>query len=226
MLMATLSKAKTVHPVAAKVKKINATIMQRVLARRIGEILEDADVAIAEVKKQLQSHEISASFAKTIRKKGLSEEDLIELLALTLSQKEYESKENSVRAQTLQRIRSEHVWLEWVSAEIHSGGRTPSTYLQAEALEFARQHYQEFGKYLSAAKIHAAVCRNAFSNDIQSYIFEIEKKKGTQLPFAVRANPHWMEIKKNYGQPVSVATVGVWLRQACLIGPSKKKSSN
>ena len=205
-----------------KLPKPTATTLQRMVARRIGEILLDADEAMDAVEQHVVPSSVSASYEKLLVKKNYSNAELIGLLARALAQNDYVTQKQLVQEKAISRIRTEYLWLRQSTSDPHPGGRMPSSYLWTEALQMARNHYAKTGKYLSAQKVLSAVCRDAFSHDVDKYVAEVQKKHKSQIPYEDSVNALWVPFKSKYGMPISKGTVLVWLKEANLIGPSKK----
>ena len=205
-----------------KLPKPTATTLQRMVARRIGEILLDADEAMDAVEQHVVPSSVSASYEKLLVKKNYSNAELIGLLARALAQNDYVTQKQLVQEKAISKLRTEYLWLRQSTSDPHPGGRMPSSYLWAEALQMARNHYAKTGKYLSAARVCNAVCREVFKNDLVTYVAEVQKKQKDLIPYEDSVNALWMPFKGKYGMPIAKRTVSVWLNEANLIGPNKK----
>ena len=205
-----------------KIPKPTKAVLQRVVARGIGRILLDADEAMDAVDEYLSPSSLNASYENLLGKKKYSRAKLIELLARALGENDYLRQMKLVQEQALGKIRGEHRLLFQSSSDRQPGGKSPSTYLWAAALQIARDHQAETGKYLSAGRVLIAVCREAFHNDVVTYVAEVQKKQKGPIPYEDSVNALWMPFKGKYGMPISKRTVSDWLKEANLIGASKK----
>jgi len=224
--MAKKSKYLGALPIAEDITKPTKIEIQRKAAQNIFDILAEKDIGINAIEEHLSPSDLRPSFEHTIREKKYSKTELTELLATALSEITYLEQKNLFLQNSINQINSENYLLCMVSSDIQPGGRSPSTYLWSEALQLARDHHNQTGKFMSAAKIRNIVCRNAFQRDARQYIAEVEKKRKGTVPFDDSANPLWMPFNKKFGMPISTRTVSVWLNEANLIGPSKKISNN
>ncbi len=224
--MVTSSKQDSSQPSGKKIPNPTKAVIQRVVARGIDEILSDADKAMDAVDEFLAPNSLSASYENLLGKKKHSRAELIELLARALSENDYLRKMKLVQEQAIGKIRGKNHLLLQSSSDRHPGGKSPSTYLWAAALQIARDHHAETGKYLSAERVCRAICREAFNNDVVTYVAEVQKKQKDPIPYEDSVNARWMPFKGKYGMPISTRTVSVWLKEANLIGDSKKLSRN
>jgi hypothetical protein len=204
-------------------KSPNEVDMQRITARRIGDVISDLERKLENIEKGLNPDDLTPSFEKLLKDKKLPYESIIELFALCLSKEIYFRQKHDVLLNAFDEIRYEQKFLQWVVNQTHAGGRTPIMYLRSEALKIAQDHFKETGKYLSAAKIRHRVCEIAFKNDVQTYLYEFQNKNSKlKFDFADTANPLWIPFTKKYGYAMSTRTVIGWLKKEGLSAPSKK----
>ena len=220
--MVTLSKQVSSQSSDKKIPKPTKAVIQQVVARGIGGILSDADEAMDAVDEYLAPSSLSASYENILEKKKYSRAKLIELLARALGENDYLRQMKLVQEQAIGKIRGEYRLLLQSSSDRQPGGKLPSTYLWAAALQIARDHQAETGKYLSAERVLIAVCREAFHNDVVTYVAEVQKKQKGPIPYEDSVNARWIPFKCKYGMPISKRTVSDWLKEAHLIGASKK----
>ena len=205
-----------------KIPKPTKAVLQGVIARGIDGILSDADEEMDAIDEHFAPSSLSASYENLLRKNKCPRAELIKLLARALGENDYLRQMKLVQEQAISKIRKQNWLLLKSSSDRQPGGRSPSTYLWAAALQIARAHHAKTGKYLSAERVCSAVCREAFNNNVITYVAEVQKKQKGPIAYEDSANPLWMPFKSKYGMPISKRTVSAWLNEANLIGPSKK----